>query len=31
MVGKRAALLKFLMRQNREKYLATISKLGLRK
>lgn len=31
MVGKRAGLLKFLARQNRELYLATIGKLGLRK
>ncbi len=31
MVGKRSALLKFLARQNRERYLATIGKLGLRK
>ena len=31
MVGKRSALLKFLARQNRERYLATIQKLGLRK
>ncbi len=31
MVGKRAGLLKFLARQNRERYLATIGKLGLRK
>ena len=31
MVGKRASLLKFLARQNRERYLATIGKLGLRK
>jgi small subunit ribosomal protein S15 len=31
MVGKRAALLRFLARQNRESYLATIGKLGLRK
>jgi len=31
MVGKRAGLLKFLARDNRERYLATIAKLGLRK
>ncbi len=31
MVGKRSSLLKFLARQNRERYLATIAKLGLRK
>jgi small subunit ribosomal protein S15 len=31
MVGKRSGLLKFLQRQNRERYLATIGKLGLRK
>ena len=31
MVGKRSALLKFLARQNRELYLATIGKLGLRR
>jgi small subunit ribosomal protein S15 len=31
MVGKRASLLKFLARQDRERYLATIGKLGLRK
>ncbi len=31
MVGKRSSLLKYLARQNREKYLATIGKLGLRK
>jgi small subunit ribosomal protein S15 len=31
MVGKRSALLKFLARQDRERYLATIGKLGLRK
>ena len=31
MVGKRSALLKFLAAQNRERYLATIQKLGLRK
>lgn len=31
MVGKRSSLLKFLARQNRERYLATIGKLGLRK
>jgi small subunit ribosomal protein S15 len=31
MVGKRSALLKFLARDNRERYLATIGKLGLRK
>jgi small subunit ribosomal protein S15 len=31
MVGKRSSLLKFLSRQNRERYLATIGKLGLRK
>ncbi len=31
MVGKRSSLLKFLARQNRERYLATIGKLGLRR
>ncbi len=31
MVGKRSGLLKFLARQNRDLYLGTISKLGLRK
>jgi small subunit ribosomal protein S15 len=31
MVGKRSALLKFLARDSRERYLATIGKLGLRK
>ena len=31
MVGKRSGLLKFLSRHNRERYLATIGKLGLRK
>jgi small subunit ribosomal protein S15 len=31
MVGKRAALLKFLATQDRERYLNTISVLGLRK
>ena len=31
MVGKRSALLKFLARQDRERYLNTIGKLGLRK
>ncbi len=31
MVGKRSSLLKYLARQNRERYLATIGKLGLRK
>lgn len=31
MVGKRSALLKYLARQKRERYLATIGKLGLRK
>jgi small subunit ribosomal protein S15 len=31
MVGKRSSLLKFLARQDRERYLATIGKLGLRK
>ena len=31
MVGKRSALLKYLARQNRERYLETIQKLGLRK
>lgn len=31
MVGKRSAMLKFLARQDRERYLATIGKLGLRK
>lgn len=31
MVGKRSSLLKFLARQNRDRYLATIGKLGLRK
>ncbi len=31
MVGKRSSLLKFLAKQDRERYLATIGKLGLRK
>ncbi len=31
MVGKRSSLLRFLSRQDRERYLATINKLGLRK
>lgn len=31
MVGKRSGLLKFLQRSDRERYLATISRLGLRK
>jgi small subunit ribosomal protein S15 len=31
MVGKRSALLKYLAHQNRERYLETIQKLGLRK
>lgn len=31
MVGKRAGLLKFLARDSRERYLATIGKLGLRR
>lgn len=31
MVGRRSALLKFLAHQNRERYLNTIGKLGLRK
>ncbi len=31
MVGKRSALLKFLMRSDRDKYLDVIAKLGLRK
>lgn len=31
MVAKRSALLKFLARQNRDRYLNTIGKLGLRK
>lgn len=31
MVGKRSSLLKFLARQDRERYLTTIGKLGLRK
>jgi len=31
MVGKRSALLKYLARDNRERYLETIQKLGLRK
>lgn len=31
MVGKRSALLKYLQKVNRERYLATIGKLGLRK
>ncbi len=31
MVGKRSALLKYLARTNRERYLETIQKLGLRK
>lgn len=31
MVGKRSALLKYLAREERERYLQTIRKLGLRK
>ena len=31
MVGKRSSLLKYLQKKNRESYLATIKKLGLRK
>jgi small subunit ribosomal protein S15 len=31
MVGKRSALLKYLAGKNRERYLETIQKLGLRK
>jgi small subunit ribosomal protein S15 len=31
MVGKRSGLLKFLSHNDRERYLATIAKLGLRK
>jgi small subunit ribosomal protein S15 len=31
MVGKRSALLKYLARRNRERYIETIRKLGLRK
>jgi small subunit ribosomal protein S15 len=31
MVGKRSGLLKFLARDDRERYLGTIAKLGLRK
>jgi small subunit ribosomal protein S15 len=31
MVGKRAALLKYLAREDRARYLETIGKLGLRK
>ncbi len=31
MVGKRSSLLKYLARENRDRYLATIGKLGLRK
>jgi small subunit ribosomal protein S15 len=31
MVGKRSGLLKFLARKDRERYLATIGKLGLRR
>ena len=31
MVGKRSALLKYLARSNRDSYLQTIQKLGLRK
>lgn len=31
MVGRRSALLKYLARRDRERYLATIQKLGLRK
>lgn len=31
MVGKRSALLKYLARNDRERYLETIQKLGLRK
>lgn len=31
MVGKRSALLKYLAHDNRERYLTTIQKLGLRK
>jgi small subunit ribosomal protein S15 len=31
MVGKRSSLLKFLQKRDRDRYLATIGKLGLRK
>lgn len=31
LVGKRSSLLKYLAAKNRERYLGTISKLGLRK
>ncbi len=31
MVGKRSALLKYLQKKDRDSYLATIKKLGLRK
>lgn len=31
MVGKRSALLKYLQKKNRDAYLGTIQKLGLRK
>jgi len=31
MVGKRAALVKFLARTDRDRYLSTIARLGLRK
>ncbi len=31
MVGKRSALLRYLQNNDRDKYLATINKLGLRK
>lgn len=31
MVGKRSGLLRFLSRDSRERYLATIAKLGLRR
>ncbi len=31
LVGQRSALLKYLARRDRERYLATIQKLGLRK
>jgi small subunit ribosomal protein S15 len=31
MVGKRSALLKYLRQKDRERYLATIQRLGLRK
>ncbi|MBU0641129.1 MAG: 30S ribosomal protein S15 [Planctomycetes bacterium] len=31
MVGKRSSLLKYLAHRNRDRYLATIGKLGLRK